>query len=71
MTLDLSPLPQHYRTRVRRLHTQLVERAAQDELLAAAYDEAVKVHGYPNALDEVAEAEGVTPSRVRVAKWGK
>ncbi len=71
MTLDLSILPPRYRRKVAAAYEEAEERARLDAELSAAYDAAVKVHGYPCALDEVAEAFGVTPSRVRVAKWGK
>lgn len=69
MNLDLSPLPEPYRSRVRRVYDRATERAREDARLAAAYDRLLPEHGYPNTLDEVAEAFGVSAARVRRAKW--
>lgn len=71
MTLDLSILPPRYRRKVAAAYEEAEERARLDAELSAAYDEALPVHGYPNALAEVAEAFGVSAARVRRAKWGQ
>ncbi|HYG66011.1 MAG TPA: hypothetical protein VD838_00080 [Anaeromyxobacteraceae bacterium] len=75
MTLDPTRLTPRHRARVERAYVEAVRRSEEDRALAAAYDEAVKVHGYPNALDEVAEefsqrwGRRVTPALVRRARW--
>lgn len=73
LTLDLSALPTRQRERVWLAHA----RAVEDAELATAYDELVGEYGSACVLDEVAERfskrwrKTITPSRVRVAKWGK
>lgn len=67
--LDLAPLPEHHRARVRRVYEEALERDREDRRLAAAYDRMLPEHGYPCVLDEVARVFGVSAARVRRAKW--
>ena len=75
--LDLSALTPRLRARVQRTYADAERQAREDRALAAAYEAAKGEHGCVNALDVVAEdftrrwGFRVTPSRVRVARWGK